>query len=104
MRKDKVFWKKEVVGFLLNGRMDNFDLYGEWEPLASVHHDEFIACIEADEDEDEVYVCVGSNEKGRIGNVADIPDEQISIRCRGSYTDINSVQDTEDYYRKYLHY
>lgn len=30
MRKDKIFWKKEVIGFLLNGRMDNFDLYEEW--------------------------------------------------------------------------
>ena len=63
MRKDTIFWTKAVVGFLLNGRMDNFDLYGEWESLASVHHDEFIACIEADEED--VYVCVGSNEKGR---------------------------------------
>jgi hypothetical protein len=45
--------------------MDHFGLYREWESLASVHHDEFIAYIEADEEE--VYVCVGSNKKEGYG-------------------------------------
>lgn len=101
MRKDKIYWKKQIIGFLLNGRRDNFDLYGEWLPIQSKILDSFIEEIERDDDN--VYVCVGDDSQGVIGNVGDVPDSQISIQCRGAYKDINTVEDTKEFYNN-LHY
>lgn len=92
MSKEKVFWKKAFIGYLIDGEVDNFDYFGEWLPEKnSKLVDEFYKKIEVD---GEVYVCVGNEKSGMIGNVVDIPMKSIGLRRRGWYE--NGLENIDD--------
>lgn len=85
MDKEKVFWGKNFIGYLLNGKIDNFDFYGKWIPGENTELlAEFYRKIEEEEEE---YIFVGDEKKGMIGTIVEIPDDYIIFRIREWYKD-----------------
>jgi hypothetical protein len=85
MDKEKVFWKKQFIGYLLNGQIDNFFYFGKWIPGENTALlAEFYRKIEEEENE---YIFVGDEKKGMIGTIAEVPDDIIDFKILRWYHD-----------------
>jgi hypothetical protein len=78
-KKIPVMWCQKCVGFILNLKCDNFDVYGKWQPNQNSAYKEFLELLET---YGEAEVEVGNNEPKMRGTVEIVPDEEIDIKVR----------------------
>jgi hypothetical protein len=45
-----VYWRGEVVGYMLTNEVDNFNIYGKWKPAASPLTHEFLSRLAYEEE------------------------------------------------------
>jgi hypothetical protein len=83
-KKHLVTWKGEVVGEISNLKSDNFDVYGNWNPVDTEILVLFLEAIESDS----VVVRIGTNEPALLGTVEFIPDHEIEIKIRPNLVEI----------------
>jgi len=73
-----VFWNDKKIGVIVNPRIDNFFLYGDWEIDENFeNYNDFLDSIN---DEYGALVEIGKLGSGLKGNVLTEPDSEIDIR------------------------
>jgi hypothetical protein len=77
--KIAVFWNREIVGYLVEPNVDNFDLYGRWVPVKGTAYDDFMRQFEFDED---IRVGLGKPDDTDNNTVNSAPDNMIEIKVR----------------------
>jgi len=74
-----VWWYGKCVGFIINPTIDNFDFYGQWQPLQDSACKKFLEWIETD---GEAEIKIGDDHSKLKGTVEIKPDEEIELKIR----------------------
>ncbi|MEK8016719.1 MAG: hypothetical protein VSS75_007605 [Candidatus Parabeggiatoa sp.] len=76
-----VIWHEKSVGFIVNPKCDNFDLYGKWQPNQNSAYKKFLEWLET-YGEAEVEIANNECQIQIRGTVETEPNEEIDIKVR----------------------
>jgi hypothetical protein len=76
--REPIAWRGQLVGYILDPKIDNFDVYGRWTPVFPSAQ-EFIRVLQQC---GEVVVRIGNKTPEWLGTVEELPDTEINIRVR----------------------
>ncbi|WP_163993133.1 hypothetical protein [Pyxidicoccus caerfyrddinensis] len=71
-----VYWRDQLVGVMVNPKVEMFSLYGDWEPAEGAVVAEFLTALEKEEDQ-EVFLGGRENRKAIVMRP---PDTDIEAR------------------------
>jgi hypothetical protein len=76
-----VFCRDQLLGYVVNPKVDNFDLYGAWQPEAKGPMSDVLEELDRT---GVVELNIGSSKPPMRGTLETVPDSEIEIKIRNA--------------------